>query len=499
MQAMFSRETQALMEAAVDAVIVIDHHGVMTAVNEAATRTFGYRIDEMLGQNVSLLMPEQDRERHDGYLAKYLDTGRAKIIGIGREVTAQRKDGSVFPARLSVGRVPESQPPRFVGLLRDVSAEHEATAALKLERDRAQAYLELNDSILLMLDDQHRIREINTRGADLLGAARDDIRGRDWLELMRDDTERERALLMLASARSTAASREREFDAVDFSGQRLRLYWRCIARRAADGTPAGWLISGLDVTERAHREEQALLAQSRFTRVARLATMGEMAAGVAHELNQPLAAITTYARACERYLDQLQPDLEEIREAVCEIGAEGLRAARAIDLLRQLVRQDELDPREPLEINAVIEDLRAWLATDARLFDAHLDLALGQCLPRIRGNAVQLQQVVLNLVRNALEALSGSPPDERRVSLTTSSDAGEVCIHVTDNGPGIPPEIADRLFHPFATTKQSGTGLGLAMSRTIVQAHGGTIGTRVVDPHGLCVFFTLPALENKVA
>ena len=128
---MFSRETQALMEAAVDAVVVIDHRGRMMAVNDAAARIFGYRSDELLGENVSMLMPEPERGAHDGHLARYLETGVGRIIGIGREVRAQRKDGSVFPMRLSVGRIRESSPPRFVGLLRDVTGEHAAREALQ--------------------------------------------------------------------------------------------------------------------------------------------------------------------------------------------------------------------------------------------------------------------------------------------------------------------------------------------------------------------------------
>jgi two-component system, sensor histidine kinase len=128
---MLSRETQALMDAAVDAVIVIDHRGRMLAVNDSTRRVFGFRTDELLGQNVSMLMPEPDRGAHDEYLQRYLRTGVAKIIGLGREVSAQRSDGTVFPARLSVGRIPDSDPPRFVGLVRDTTSEHEATAALK--------------------------------------------------------------------------------------------------------------------------------------------------------------------------------------------------------------------------------------------------------------------------------------------------------------------------------------------------------------------------------
>jgi two-component system, LuxR family, sensor kinase FixL len=495
---MFSSETRAFIEAAVDAVIVIDHRGKITAVNDVTRELFGYSVAEMLGENVSLLMPEPDRSAHNGYLRQYLDTGSARIIGIGRRVTAQRKDGTLFPAQLSVGKIPDSDPPRFVGMLRDVTAEHEAMSALRLERDRANAYLELNDSILLKLDTRQRITEINARGADLLGAPRNEIHGADWLGLFVGDDDRARARQMLEGASASGSSREREYDSLDFAGEQRRIHWRCIALRASDGAPAGWLVAGVDVTERMRREEMAALAQDRMTRVARLASMGEMASGVAHELNQPLTAIATYARACERFLAMTTPDHAELALAVREIEAEGLRAGRIIERLRQLVRHDEPESLTPVAINSVIEELRALLCADARLFSANLEFALADGLPRIDGSVSQLQQLILNLVRNSLEALAEGPTGDRWVRLATRrNDAGQVELAVIDNGPGFPAEIADRLFHPFATTKKSGTGLGLAMSRTIVQNHGGIIGIGEAAPRGASVIVRLPPREEK--
>jgi two-component system sensor kinase FixL len=496
---MFSRETQALMEAAVDAVVVIDHRGSILATNDATCHMFGYRTDQMLGENVRMLMPEPDRSDHDGYLARHLETGKAKIIGIGREVTARRGDGTVFPVRLSVGRVPDAVPPRFVGLMRDISAEREATAALKLERDRARAFLELNEAILLELDPQRRVREINARGSQLLGAPVSEIAGQDWIRFMCGNGERERARLLLASALSSGTSREREFDCLDMVGTPRRIYWRCIALRAADGEPAGWLCSGADVTEWAQREQHAHLAQERLTRVARLATMGEMAAGVAHEVNQPLTAITTYASACERYLGQPAPDMAELREAVREINAEGQRAGEIIRRLRQMVKVDAPDERSNVDVNALVQELRSLLQSDARLHDAQLRIELAPKLPPVAANAVHVQQVILNLVRNALEALLAQPAGTRRVEITTAiTDTGDVEIRVSDNGAGVEASIADRLFDPFSTTKASGTGLGLAISRTIVQSHGGTIGTRPGQPQGAIFFVRLPASVEVV-
>jgi two-component system sensor kinase FixL len=494
---MSSPDAQALMEAAVDAIVVIDHRGRIQAVNAAACRVFGYRTDEMLGENVSMLMPEPDRAAHDGYLAKYLSTGEAKIIGIGRQVTARRADGRTFPASLSVGRVPQSTPPRFVGLIRDITSEIEATNALKLERDRSNAYLELNDAILLTLDAGRRVLEVNARGCELLGAPRPEIVGRDWLGFMQE-AERERAQLLLESALASGSSREREFDCVDATGAARRIYWRCIARRSADGTPAGWLCSGQDVTEQAQREAEKHLAQQRLTRVSRLATLGELASEMAHELNQPLTAITSYARACEHYLATPQPDLVEVREAAREIATEGMRAGAIIGRLRKLVRTDGDDEREAVDLNGLIEELRTILAADARQHETRLHIALTPRLPSVRAHPAQIQQVILNLARNAFEALLEKPPAEREIELSTvRTHDGAVELRVRDNGPGISPDIADRLFDPFATTKQAGTGLGLSMSRTIVQAHGGIIGLRADASRGATFYVQLPIVEDE--
>jgi two-component system, LuxR family, sensor kinase FixL len=401
----------------------------------------------------------------------------------------------MFPARLSVGKIPDSAPPRFVGLIRDITSEHDAVAALKFERDRANAYLELNDSILLSLDENRRVLEVNARGVELLGASKQDIRGRDWLEFISGESERERGRLLLASALASGAPRQRELDAT-VNGESRRIHWRCIARRQTDGSPAGWLCSGADVTDRVRQQEHTVLAQDRLTRVARMATMGEMAAGVAHELNQPLTAITTYARACEHFANMAEPDLAELREAVKEIGAEGMRAGRIIARLRQLVRSDEPVEQVPTDVNVLIEELKVLLNADARVHDTRLSVRFTPNLPPVVANPVQLQQLVLNLARNAFEALAENPAGERELEISTVRHvSGDLEIRVTDNGPGISPAIADRLFDPFSTTKKTGTGLGLAISRTIAHAHGGNIECRPAVPHGARFCVRLPVKE----
>jgi two-component system sensor kinase FixL len=357
------------MDAAVDGIVIVDHAGSIQAFNRAAERLFGYSAAEVMGHNVSLLAPEPDKSAHDGYMARLLATGDPHVIGRGREVEARRKDGSVFPAFLSVGVVEGIQPPRFVGFVHDVT---------------------------------HR-------------------------------------------------------------------------RRA---------------------EEEAHRLQERLTHVSRLATVGEMSAGIAHELNQPLAAVANYAQACDRLLALADPDIPEIRDALHQITAQAVRAGDIIRRLRALAR-NEVTHREPTDINGLVSELSDLIQLDAKRYDVQYKLDLTGQLPLVEVDRAQIQQVVLNLVRNGLEALGDSMRSPRQLTVQTRpvSD-GTVEIKVSDNGPGVSGAIAPRLFEPFCTTKPHGTGLGLAISRTIVKAHQGSLDYRPNGSAGACFSLRLPLTEQ---
>jgi two-component system sensor kinase FixL len=331
-------------------------------------------------------MPAPWRTEHDGYLERYARTGIPHIIGVGREVEGQRKDGSRFPAFLSVGQVADVDPPRFVGFVRDITAEKRALANIQAERDQA------------------------------------------------------------------------------------------VIRR---------------------REEQdARRLQERLTHVSRMATMGEMAAGIAHELNQPLSSIATYARACERFLKSANPDLPETLSSLSEIGAEALRAGEIIRRLRQLVSSHPSD-HEPTQVNDLVRDLGVLMHADARVHRTRIDLDLEAGLPLVRADRAQIQQLILSLVRNAIEALADANTTDRRIVVRTGrAPGGRIELSVCDNGPGVAPDMIDRLFMPFVTSKNSGTGLGLAISQSIAQAHGGTVAYRANEPTGACFYARFNPVEE---
>ena len=244
-------------------------------------------------------------------------------------------------------------------------------------------------------------------------------------------------------------------------------------------------------------DDESRRLQDRLLHVSRLAAVGEMASGIAHELNQPLAAVANYAQACERLLGLPNPDLEEVRDALRQIAAQAVRAGDIINRLRGLTRAREARG-EPSDVNSLIRELNDLIESDARHHQARCRIELAEPLPSIVLERTQIQQVVLALVRNALEALAAMPAAAREVRVRTGRAAdGDVQIEVCDNGPGVSPDIVQRLFDPFCTTKPAGTGLGLASSRTIARAHGGTLEHRPNNPGGACFVLRLPVPTRR--
>jgi two-component system sensor kinase FixL len=356
---------QAILDAAVDGVVLIDHRGLIQAFNRSAERLFGYTAAEVIGRNVGILMGDADQAQHDQHIARYLESGVAHIIGRGREVMAQRKGGASFPVFLSVGVLPQGNTPQFLGFVRDLTPEREALAK------------------------QQELRE-------------------------------------------------------------------------------------------------------RLIPVSRLALVGEIAAGIAHEVNQPLAAISNYAWACQRLLGTSAPDLGDVRAALHEVGSEAARAGEMIRRLRRLARRPEVQ-REAVSVNAMVSELAELARSEAGHHEVRYELELGADLPPLNADDGQIQQALLNLLWNAVQALTVSDARPRQVFIRTRAvPERHIEIDVCDNGPGVPAALTRRLFEPFFTTKEHGTGLGLAMSRTIAEAHGGTLSYRANVPRGACFVMRLP-------
>jgi two-component system sensor kinase FixL len=488
-------EYQAVLDAAVDAIIVIDHLGTIQEFSLAAQRVFGYLPEEIIGRNVRDLMPEPWRSEHDGYLQHYHETRAPRIIGVGREVQARRKDGSIFPCDLAVGRVQGMEPPRFIGFIRDITARKEAEEQLR----RSEAELRLAQELAnlgnyVMHADGSAPDYFSPQLYRILGVEPHD-RGlvrEEFLSKWVHSSDRKRVAAEFARLQDGKGSLDLEYQVVLRDGTVKHLHHLTQAVFGADGRLQKYVGTIHDITDRRRVEDEARMLQERLTHFSRLSTMGEMAAGLAHEINQPLSAIATYAQACQRLIRQ--PDLEigDVLAALEQINAQALRAGEVIRRLRNFVKNREVK-REPVNCARLLEDLGTLAETDARLHNIRLRIDCHEPLPTVYADPIQLQQVVLNLVRNAIDAMGDVPEDQREVVLTTREAAdGEVEIIVADRGTGLAPEATEHLFNPFFTTKASGTGLGLAISRSIVRAHGGRLWHTPNDGCGVRFHFTLP-------
>lgn len=359
---------KSILETIPDAMIVIDEGCRIQSFSVAAERLFGYKADEVIGRNIKLLMPAPYREQHDGYVSRYLTTGEKRIIGTGRVVVGERKDGSTFPMELAVGEMRSSNQRFFTGFIRDLT-----------ERQQTEA----------------RLQEL----------------------------------------------------------------------------------------------------QSELVHISRLTAMGEMAQALAHELNQPLSAIANYMRGSEELLlGKTDEESVVIRQALGKAADQSMRAGQIIRRLRDFVARGESE-RSVESLSKLIEEASALAFVGAKEFGVRVRFQFDQSADLVLADKVQVQQVLLNLMRNAIEAMQDVQRRELTISTVRRDDSVE--IQVADTGTGISNEVASQLFQPFVTSKTHGMGVGLSISRTIVEAHGGKIWV-TPNPGGGTIFsFTLRLVSGE--
>ena len=352
-----------------EAMIVIDDHGNMRSFSATAERLFGHAAAEVLGKNVKMLMPSPYQDEHDNYLKRYMRTGERRIIGVGRVVVGQRKDGSTFPMELAVGEMHVRDRRFFTGFIRDLTERQETEA---------------------------RLQEL----------------------------------------------------------------------------------------------------QAELVHVSRLTAMGEMASALAHELNQPLSAIANYMKGARRLLDSgSDEEVATVRDAMDKAGEQALRAGQIIRRLRDFVARGESERRVE-DVRKLVEEASALALVGAKDTGVRVRFDFSPDAGFVLADKVQIQQVLLNLMRNAIEAMETT---EQRELLVSTAPAKEKMleISVADTGSGLAPEIRAQLFQPFVTTKRQGMGVGLSISRTIVEAHGGAITARPNSGGGTVFSFTLPAVTRE--
>jgi len=360
---------QSILDAAPDAMMVIDDRGLITTFGAKAVALFGWSPTEVIGRNISMLMPAPYSAGHDGYIQRYLATGEHRIIGRGRAVEGLKKDGAIFPMRLTVGEMRAGDRTFFTGFAHDLTEQYQA---------------------------ESRVREL----------------------------------------------------------------------------------------------------QGELIHVTRISSVGEMASSLAHELNQPLSAIANYLRGSLRILARDgEVDRERIRDGLNRAAQQAIRAGEVIRRLREFLGRGQLE-RKPEHLSEIVREASELALVGAKVLGVDVTMTFDPACDAVFVDKVQIQQVVLNLIRNGMDAMENSAV--RRVAIVTEpAGPTQARVIVSDTGPGITPEFSDRLFTPFMTTKKDGMGIGLSICRTIIEAHGGSIHAEGNPGGGARFVFTLPVDEGR--
>jgi two-component system, LuxR family, sensor kinase FixL len=482
---------RAVVEAAIDAIIVIDRNGLIRSANQATERIFGYPVTELIGRNVKMLMPEPYAGEHDGYIANYLRTGQRKIIGIGRDVAGRRQDGTVFPMYLAVAEAEVAGERIFVGIVRDISERKETELRLR-------SIIDTVPDGIVVIDQRGIIQSFSPAAERLFGYAACEVVGENVTMLM-PSPYREAHDDYLERYRSTG---ERHIIGIGRVVVGMRKDGETFPMELHVGeftVQSGRFFTGFvhDLTQEQAAKRRIQDLQAELLHASRLSAMGQMASTMAHELNQPLTAVMNYLEAARHLLESGAQGVDRIANLIGRAVAQAERAGEVIRQLRQFVRKGETDRRKQ-NLNKLVEEALALALVGARQSGVRVALDLDSDLPPVYADGVQIQQVLINLVRNAVEAMQAV--ERRELSITTRKlRDGMAEVQVIDSGPGIPPEIAERLFQPFVTTKASGMGLGLSICREIVESHQGQLNA-APNPRGGTVFrMTLASISAEEA
>ena len=472
---------KAVIHSAVDGIIVIDARGRIEAFNPAAERLFGYAESDVVGRNVSMLMPWPYHQEHDGYLKRYLDTGEQRIIGIGRDVTGKRKDGSTFPLHLSVGEMSVAGERKFTGILHDLSVRVALEERLRASEARWRSIVDSAVDGIIVIDARGQVEAFNPAAERLFGYAEADVVGHNVTMLMPSPYHEEHDGYLtryLRTGQPHIIGIGREVTGRRKDGTTFPLHLS-VGEMSVGGEPK---FTGIlhDLSARVQMEEQ-------LREQAALVRLGEMAAVIAHEVKNPLAGVRAAVQIIGGRLPEAAQDGAIIKEVVNRID----ELSGLINDLLLFARPPRLQ-LSPVEVAPIVATTAELLTIDPALQNIRVDMA--GSAPVVMADPGLLKIVFQNLMVNGAQAMQNS--GTLHIWMRESDGVCEVVFR--DSGPGIPADILDKIFTPFFTTKSRGTGLGLPTARRIVEAHHGSVAIECPPAGGTIVTVRLPAVSAPV-
>ncbi len=471
-----------------EAVAVLDERYAITYVNRRFCEKFGYRQDEILGRALIDFVHEDDRD----LVSSYMNTVRW-----GQPVRFENawitKSGATIHTLTSPKLVFDEKGNHraCLGVFTDITERRQAEEALRQSEKQLRLITEAIPELVGYLDTDGRYQFCNKAFETWFGCSRTEIQN-----LKVEDVVGAEAYGIIKPNLDVGFGGEAAYfeGTIPYARGGPR-YCRAsyIPDHGPDGSVRGLFLLVSDISQRKEAEERQRQHLIELCHASRLTTLGELSSQLAHELAQPLASIATHAHACARLMDR-GGDMTSIRDSLIDITDQALRAREIMSRLRKLARKDF--SRGRLDFNELIDSVLHLTESQARMQNVHVEVELGADLPPLLGDQILIEQALLNLVLNAIDALGGISSAQRRLSVRTCErPEGSVRVEVCDNGPGLNQEVEPRIFEPFFSTKSEGMGMGLAITKSIVDNHGGEIGAENLEPAGTRFWFSIPATD----
>jgi len=482
------KEIAAILGGAGDAFFIHDFEGKVLEVNDAACASLGYSRNELLSMNVSDIVDKEDLVKIAEYWHELINE-----TAMTREGQHHRKDGTTFPVESRVSVFKFGDEIRVLALVRDISKRVEQQNALLDSEEKYRNLVETSHEFIWSVDVNGIFTFVNAASKTTHGYDPEEMIGKAFFNFMTPE-QAEIDLAVFTKIKEGVDHFDLESVHIRKDGLPVHLNFNAIVIRDAEGNVLGTTGSARDISGRKLAEELTRLHHDQMAHVTRIATLGEMATDIAHELNQPLAAIAAFIDGSLRRLKSGEMPSDSIINALEKASEQAVRAGDVIQHLRNLVCRDERQS-ESSDMNEVITKVLHLLKPDIGLKQITVQLNLSEEAPIVLGDPILLEQVVLNLIRNSLDVLDDVDIKARALNISSATDRSKVTVTIGDSGPGVDPEYQVRLFEPYYTTKKTGLGMGLPICRSIIDEHEGQISYMSAPGQGAIFEIQLPFLN----